>query len=139
MLHVLFSLATITNEPNCSSKQVPSQQRDSATIQRLERAWSVAFLTGDTAFEQCLLLPDYTQINRDGSIGNLQSELALAARNRGKHLQTDGFPTVSVVIHGDAAVGYGVAASKRGRMRWADYYIWDGSAWHVYFAQQTSY
>lgn len=139
MLHVLFSLATMMSAPGCMPKQVPNQQRDRATIQRLERAWSVAFLTGDTAFEQCLLLPDYTQINRDGSIGNLHDELTLAARYRGKQLQTDSFPTVNVVIHGDAAVGYGVSASKRGHMRWADYYIWDGSAWHVYFAQQTSY
>jgi hypothetical protein len=139
MLHAIFTLATIMSAPDCTSRQLPNQQRDSATIRRLEHAWSVAFLTGDTAFEECLLLPGYTEIKRDGSIGDLRDELALAARNRGKQLPTNNLPTVNVIVHGDAAVGYGQFASKGGHMRWADYYVWDGSAWHVYFAQQTSY
>jgi hypothetical protein len=99
----------------------------------------VAFLTGDTAFEQCLLLPGFTEIHRNGSITDLHSELALAARHRAKPLPTNNLPTVHVIVHGDAAVAYGLSSSSGKHTAFADYYVWDGGVWRVYFGQQTSY
>ncbi|MEW9571827.1 hypothetical protein ABQJ54_08690 [Rhodanobacter sp. Si-c] len=127
----------------CHRHELQGQRPDAATIQRLERAWSVAFLTGDAALESCLLLPTFTEIFGDGRTGHLSDELALARANQGKHLPIPDFPGEKVLLHGDAAVAYGVSTSKGAngqvRRQWfADYYVWDRGAWHVYFAQQTS-
>jgi hypothetical protein len=117
-----------------------AEAHDATTIRRLERAWNDAFLSGDTAFEQCLLLPDFRQINRDGSVTALPEELALAARNQHHPTRTGFMPIVHVIIHGDVAVAYGSVTTKTGRHRvWADYYIWEDHVWRVYFAQQTGY
>lgn len=126
----------------CHRPELQGQQRDAATIQRLERAWSVAFLTGDAELESCLLLPAFTEIFGDGRMGHLDDELALARANQGKHLPIPDFPGEQVLLHGDAAVAYGVSTSKgpdgQVRRQWfADYYVWDRGAWHAYFAQQT--
>ncbi|HKR77717.1 MAG TPA: hypothetical protein VJR95_13755 [Rhodanobacter sp.] len=126
----------------CDRPELQGQTRDAATIQRLERAWSVAFLSGDAGLESCLLLPTFTEIFGDGRIQHLDDELALARANRGKHLPIPDLPGEEVLLRGDAAVAYGVTTSKgadgRVRRQWfADYYVWDRGAWHVYFAQQT--
>lgn len=141
MMHFIFSLAVLTSTPNCAMPALAAQHHDAATIRRLEHAWSVAFLTGDTAFEQCLLLPGFTEIHRNGSITNLADELALAARNRGKPLPTNNIAGVTVIVHGDAAVAYGTSFSgiTSKHTTFADYYVWDGGVWRVYFGQQTAY
>lgn len=126
----------------CNRPELQGQRRDAATIQRLEKAWSVAFVTGDAALESCLLLPDFTEIFGDGRMKHLGDELALARANHGKRLPTPDLPAEQVALHGDAAVAYGVSASKGAdglihRQWFADYYVWRDGAWHVYFAQQT--
>ncbi len=126
----------------CDRPGLHGQKRDAATIRRLERAWSVAFLTGDTQLESCLLLPAFTEILGDGRLQHLGDELALARANRGKRLPIPDFPDEGVLLRGDAAVAYGVSTSKGAdgqiRRQWfADFYVWDRGAWRVYFAQQT--
>jgi len=134
MLGISFVLAAVIDRPAC----IASEKRDAATIRRLEGAWNDAFLNGDTAFEKCLLLPDFQQINHDGSVTDLTEELARAERNRAKPMRASSMPPVQVIIHGDTAVAYGVVIKSTGkRSVWADYYIWNGSSWHAYFAQQT--
>ncbi|MDO1529186.1 hypothetical protein QMK61_10150 [Fulvimonas sp. R45] len=126
----------------CDRPELQGQKRDPATIQRLERAWSVAYLKGDTVLEACLLLPGFTEILGDGRTMRLNGELALARSNQGKHLPIPGLPAERVLLQGDAAVAFGTTASKASdgqvhRQWFADYYVWDHDAWHVYFAQQT--
>lgn len=126
----------------CNRPELRGQKRDAATIQRLERAWSVAFLTGDAELESCLLLPAFTEIFGDGRMQHLGDELALARANQGKHPPMPDFPGEKVLLRGDAAVAYGISTSKgtdgQVRRQWfADYYVWNRGAWHVYFAQQT--
>ena len=53
----------------------PGEAKDSQTIERLEMAWTLAFLKGDTAFEQCLLTPDFVELLKDGSTEGLDGEL----------------------------------------------------------------
>ena len=92
---------------NCDFPSLRNQQRDAATIQRLETAWSKAFLRGDTAFMSCLLAPDYTEIMRSGELKTLKDELAVAEKNRGKGLQMPALPRVQVLLHENAAVADG--------------------------------
>jgi hypothetical protein len=52
-------------------------------------------------------------------------------------------PPLTIHIHGDVAVAYGISSEKLidgklHRSYFADYYVWKNGVWHVYFAQQTS-
>ena len=128
---------------NCDFRSLRNQQRDAATIQRLETAWSEAFLRGDTAFMSCLLAPDYTEIMRSGELKTLRDELAVAEKNRGKGLKMSELPRVQVLLHENAAVAYSNEIVKnsdgKSQSRWySDTYLWKDGRWHAFFAQQTA-
>jgi hypothetical protein len=128
----------------CVREALTHQRRDASTIQRLEMAWTVAFLSGDTEFEACLLTRDFTEIMSDGTINHLAEELALAQKNKGKPAPTPDMPQITIHLHGNVAVAYGISSKKMidgrpFRSYYADYYVWRNRAWHAYFAQQTSF
>jgi hypothetical protein len=144
----LFSLCLVVftthARADCVRPTLAHQRRDAATIQRLEKAWTAAFLTGDTEFEACLLTNDFTEIMSSGTIHHLVDELALAQKNKSKAATTPDMPPVTVHLHGNVAVAYGISSQKMidGKpynSYYADYYVWKKGTWHVYFAQQTSF
>jgi hypothetical protein len=83
-VQLLFSIwlivFTASARADCARPALAHQRRDAATIQRLETAWSLAYLTGDAEFEACLLTPDFTEIMSNGSINHLHEELELAEK-----------------------------------------------------------
>jgi len=110
----------------------------------LEMAWTVAFLSGDTEFEACLLTRDFTEIMSNGTINHLADELALAQKNKGKPATTLDMPQITIHLHGNVAVAYGISSKnmidgKSCKSYDADYYVWRNGAWHAYFGQQTSF
>lgn len=130
--------------PDCATPALAHQLQNAATVQRLEDAWSVAYLTGDTGFETCLLMPDFTEIMGNGAINHLSDELALAEKNRGKTASGPPAIPITVDLHGDVAVAYGLSPEqivdgKRYRHYFADYYLWGNGRWHVFFSQQTKF
>jgi hypothetical protein len=140
----LFAIVTLAAfaHADCSRPELANQSKDEATVQRLERAWSVAHMTGDAEFEACLLTPDFTEIRSDGKINVLSDELALAEKHRGQKADTSVLTAPTVHIHGNVAVAYGASDWKApdGKMHkfyYADYYVWENSSWHAYFGQQT--
>ena len=138
----MLSLALSIAMNGCAQSVFSGEQRNTTTITRLERAWTTAFLTGDEQFEACLLTPDFAEIFRDGRTGTLVSELSLAAKNRGKPMPPMAFAPEQITIHGDVAVAYGVSRSTTAphrATRFADYYVWEGGRWRVFFAQQTGF
>ncbi len=129
---------------SCDNPVLALEKKDEATIQQLEHAWSVAFLTGDTDFEACLLSPDFTEIRSDGRLNRLPDELALAAKHKAEPQPNMDIPPGTVHLHGDVAVAYGVSPvkmvdGKPHRSYYADYYVWENGSWRVYFAQQTEF
>ena len=129
--------------PTCESRpELRHQSRDAPTIQRLENAWSRAFLTGDGDFMKCLLLPGFREILRSGDVKDVAYEIEVALRNRGKGLPVPDFPPESILLNGDVAVAYGesIPASNQPnrRTRFADFYVWKNGSWRVFFAQQTA-
>ncbi|HZR57703.1 MAG TPA: nuclear transport factor 2 family protein [Terriglobales bacterium] len=127
---------------NCARAELQHQAKDVAAVQRLEKAWSMAYLTGDADFEECLLTSDFTEIFGDGSIKHLEDELALARNNKGKNLAIPALPTSTVLLHGNVAAAHGMSESKGSdgkthHRRFVDYYVWEHGRWRVYFAQQT--
>jgi hypothetical protein len=129
---------------DCARPALAHQRRDAATVQTLEAAWTLAYVIGDTEFEACVLTPDFTEIMSNGSINHLSDELALAEKNKGKAVAAPNMPPITVRIHGDVAVAYGISSEKvidgkPHKSYFADYYVWKNGRWHVYFAQQTSF
>jgi hypothetical protein len=144
LLLLLAATVSAKGEGNdCNFPQLRNQHQDAATIQRLEIAWSEAFLRGDTAFMSCLLAADYTEIMRSGELQTLSDELAMAEKNRGKDLKLSEQPTIRVLLHDNVAVAYGntvvKSANGKSESRWySDTYLWEDGQWHAFFAQQTA-
>jgi hypothetical protein len=122
---------------SCERPALLYEQKDVATLQRLETAWSIAYLKGDTEFERCLLTLDFTEIMGNGEVAVLKDELGFAEANQGKDLPIPDLPKSTILIHGSAAVAYGTSTGKGHLSKYADYYLWERGAWHAYFAQQT--
>jgi hypothetical protein len=126
----------------CDAPDLTNQKQDAATVERLENAFTVAFLKGDTDFEKCLLLPNYAEVSRSGKWRELSDELEGAARNRGKNLSVPAMPKVEVLLHGDVAVAHGLFTftmpdGKSVSTRFSDVYVWKDNEWHVLYSQQT--
>jgi|HubBroStandDraft_6_1064221.scaffolds.fasta_scaffold00014_44 hypothetical protein len=143
-LLLLFLPSSLQAKDTCTEPSLRHERRDAATVQRLENAWSIAYLRGDTDLERCLLAPDFTEILRTGEVKVFTDELAFAAKNRGKNLAIPDLPKSTVLIHGNVAVAYGTSTSAGAdgqprTMRFADYYVWEDGGWHAFFAQQTQF
>jgi len=128
----------------CKLSPLLHQRKDVATVLHLEDAWNVAYLRGDTELERCLLTADFTEVMRNGEVLGLAGELELAAKNRGNKLPIPDSPKIIVLLHGNAAVAYGKSiltdsGDKATTKVYADSYVWEHGAWHVFFAQQTQF
>lgn len=137
VLSLLVFIPAASPKGICDVPPLRHEQRDKATIGRLERAWSMAYLRGDIALERCILTPDFTEILRTGEVKGLADELGFAAKNRGKDLAIPDVPKPAILIHGNVAVAYGTSGPANRPMRYADYYVWENGSWHAFFAQQT--
>jgi len=129
-------------EDSCKVPELADQQKDAATVEKLESAFATAFLKGDTDFEKCLLLPNYAEVSRSGKWRELSDELEGTAKNRGKNLSVTEMPKVDVLMHGDVAIAHGLfsftsADGKTQNTRFSDVYVWTDGEWHVLFSQQT--
>ena len=146
MTLTLFSLAfgapRLIAADSCNLPDLANQKKDAVTIQRLDDAWSRAYLRGDSHFMSCLLIPEFTEIMRSGALKFRSDELQMAEKNRGKNLPIPELPKATVLLHDNVAVAYGESLSSgadgksKGR-RYADFYVWENGAWHVFFSQQT--
>jgi hypothetical protein len=79
---------------------------------------------------------------RNGDVYHPSDELALSEKNGGKVWAPAALPHISVLLHGDAAVAYGLVSEHRTegvihKNYYADYYIWTNGSWHAFFAQWT--
>lgn len=140
---LLLCSVPLRAQNTCDLSQLKDEHRDVATIQRLENAWTVAYLKADADFERCLLSPDFTEIMRSGEVKFLPDEIEFAMKNKGKNLPIPNMPEPTVLLHGNVAVAYGTSHStgsdgKARTTRYADYYLWENGSWHAFFAQQTS-
>jgi hypothetical protein len=142
---VAFCLLFVSSQlkaEDCNIPELANQKHDAATVQRLENAFSIAFLKGDTNFEKCLLLPNYAETSRSGKWRTLSDEIETASRNRGRNLSVPEMPKVDVLMHGDTAIAHGIftftsADGKTMTTRFSDVYVWKDDAWHVLYSQQT--
>jgi hypothetical protein len=120
----------------CAAVQTPDQRHDQATLQRIELAWLTAELRGNTQFLECLLLPDYVNIGKDGQTHPRAEVLGRVAKNVGKDREIPPIESTAVV-HGDAATAYSRSRThdKDGQSRdvaYIDTFVFVNGAWHAY-------
>lgn len=141
-LTLSFCSIPLLAEDGCKVPELANQQKDAATVEKLESAFATASMKGDTDFEKCLLLPNYAEVSRSGKWRELSGELEGTAKNRGKNLSVPEMPKVEVLMHGDVAIAHGLftftsADGKTQNTQFSDVYVWTDGEWHVLFSQQT--
>jgi hypothetical protein len=126
------------NNP-CELEPLMHQQKDEATIQRLETSWSFAIAQGDSGFERCLLTADFKEILSSGELKTLADELGFTLKNKGQNRPPPKLPSITVLIHGDVAVAYAAWGPTGDRKpdQIADYFVWENGLWRVFFSQAT--
>jgi hypothetical protein len=142
MTALLLAVFAASAGATCNNQAFLNEKKDASTILNLESAWTTAFLGGDTEFMSCLLTPDFTEIMRNGNIYHRSDELALTEKNKGKAAATMPLPHLTVLLHDDVAVAYGLASEHKiegvlHKNYYADYYVWTNGSWHAFFAQWT--
>lgn len=116
---------------------------DTAVI-AVDDHWMQAELSGDTAWLDAMLMPDYRTISADGKAGDKAAILRAVEKNRGSdkmRKQVDAWlkahPTrKSVVMHGDVAI-LSFSDPATGRVRSSDIFIYKDGGWHALYSQHS--
>ncbi|MEO7730430.1 MAG: nuclear transport factor 2 family protein [Kofleriaceae bacterium] len=120
----------------CKSIQTQNQARDEATIRRIEHDWLAAEMRGDASFLQCLLMPDYVNIDKAGHKHPGSDIIAHALNNVGKDREVPPIES-TIVVNGDAATAYSLSKTRDKAGVWRDVHFIDSflfrnGAWHSY-------
>jgi hypothetical protein len=120
----------------CAAWQTPDQRRDEATLRRIEHDWLAAELQGDTRFLECLLLPDYVTIRKDGAKRPRSELIAHVGKNAGRRPEIPEIVSI-IAVHGDVATAYSSSRlpGKDGEVvdaHFIDSFVFIAGAWHAY-------
>jgi hypothetical protein len=133
---LMASVAAYSADCNSSPKQDTSE----ATIKQLEKQWSRAFYTGDTAFLECLYAANFRDVDSKGALADRVQDIAKAAKNVGKSWTYD--PNKwqsSIFMHLHSAVATFFRGDLEHGTRGTDIYEYDGKHWHAIFSQSTKF
>ena len=116
---------------------------DSAVI-AVDDHWLEAEESGDTAWLDAMLMPDYRSISVEGKVLDKPRLLANAQKNRGSDAmrkKVDAWikthPTrKSVVMHGDVAI-LSFSDPETGRVRSSDIFVYKDGGWHALYSQHA--
>jgi hypothetical protein len=128
---------------------VDETQHSEAAVLAVDEHWSIAEMTGDSAWLAGMLMPDYRTVNTDGtahdkpallagatkhppmSAAEAQSKLAdyIKQHHVGSH----------VVMHGDTAVisFYDTTLGLQKGIASADVFVYQDGRWHALYSQHT--
>lgn len=121
-----------------------------AAVMATDVHWSLAEMTGDTAWLDQMLLPDYRSVNNDGSVHAKAAILAGAAKRKHTDLATaqrqlDTYEKEhphgsAVAIHGNTAIVsfYDPTLGPDKGMRSADVFVYVDGRWHAMYSQHTA-
>lgn len=119
--------------------------RTSQAVIAVDDHWSQAEVSGDTAWLDSMLLPQYRSIGADGRILDKTTLLAHAAKNRGSDKMrkmvaawVKAHPTgKSVVMRGNVAI-LSFSDPKTGRVRSSDIFVYQSGGWHALYSQHSN-
>jgi hypothetical protein len=135
-----FMSAHAQAQDPCELESLMHQQRDEATIHRLEALWNVAIAQGDTGFERCLLTADFVEILSTGELKTRADELGSTAKNKGRQQRTPELPPITILMRGNVAVARAIwkpTDAARESDQIADCFVWENGFWHILFSQLT--
>lgn len=118
--------------------------KTTAAVVAVDQHWLEAEVSGDTAWLDAMLMPDYRSISAEGKVLDKPTLLAHAKKNRGSdkmRRQVDAWqkahPTrQSVVLHGDVAI-LSFSDPKTGRILSSDTFIYKDGGWHALYSQHA--
>jgi len=150
MLAAAFALAILIaagGVPFAASAAAPqfdeTTHTDTAVI-AVDHHWLDAEVSGDTAWLNAMLMPDYRSIGADGKVLDKPTLLAHAEKNRGSDKMRKkveawikAHPTrKSVVMHGDVAI-LSFSDPGTGRVLSSDIFIYQDGGWHALYSQHA--
>lgn len=124
--------------------QVDESAHTSAAVIAVDDHWGEAEVSGDTAWLDRMLMPDYRSINVEGKVLDKPTLLAHAEKNRGSdkmRKQVDAWLKAhpirkSVVMHGDIAI-LSFSNPKTGLVRSSDIFVYRKGGWHALYSQHS--
>ena len=121
--------------------------KTAAAVIAVDQHWLEAEVSGDTAYLDDLLLPEYRSVGADGAVHPKAAIVAHAAKNRGSDQERrtveawlKAHPSgKSVVIHGDTAIlsFYDPARGAANDVRSSDIFVYLGGPWHALYSQHS--
>ena len=123
------------------------QPKTAAAVIAADEGWLKAEETGDTAYVDNLLLPEYRSVNADGSVHDKAAILASAHKNVGSTARTladekwlAAHPMgTAVLIQGDTAIVtfyLKPLGPEKGIMS-SDIFVYRDGQWHAIYSQHT--
>jgi Domain of unknown function (DUF4440) len=123
------------------------QPKTAAAVIAADDGWSKAEETGDVAYVDNLLLPEYRSVSADGSIHDKATILAHTKKNVGSQdyaakvakWQADHPMDTAAVIQGDTAIltfRLKSVAPEKGIMS-SDVFVYRDGEWHAIYSQHT--
>jgi ketosteroid isomerase-like protein len=108
----------------CKAIQTQDQARDEATIRRIEQDWLADEMRRDARFLQCLLTPDYVNIDKNGHKHPRSDIIAHALKNAGRDREVRPIES-TIVVNGDAATAYSLSKTRDKDGQWKDVHFLD--------------
>jgi hypothetical protein len=145
-----FSMAMcLLMSPAKAQDSAVETQRTEAGVMATDDHWSLAEMTGDTAYLEQMLLPQYESVNDDGSAHSKAQIVAGAAKRSGTDIATANSKlsayrkehpySSTVAIHDNTAVAtfYDPARGPQKGIKSADIFVYADGHWHAMYSQHT--
>lgn len=125
-------------------------QQTEAGVMAVDNHWTLAELTGDTAWLDQMLLPEYRSVNNDGTAHDKATIVAGAAKRKGTSLdkaklkwatyQKEHPYSSAVAMHGNTAIVsfYDTALGPQRGVKSSDVFIYVDGHWHALYSQHTA-
>ena len=123
--------------------------RNEAAVIAVDQHWLEAEESGDTAYLDDLLLPDYRSVGADGIAHPKSAIVAHAEKNRGSDTERrtveawiKAHPSgKSVVLHGDTAIlsFYDPASGPQQGVRSSDIFVYVDRRWRALYSQHSGF
>ena len=124
-------------------------QQTEAGVMATDTHWSLAEMTGETAWLDQMLLPEYRSVGNNGMVHAKEAILAGAAKRKGTSLEQAKLKFAeyqrqhpygsAVVVHGDTAVisFYDPTLGPQNGVKSSDVFLYVDGHWHALYSQHT--
>jgi hypothetical protein len=151
-LAILAVLASVTDAraQDTMNAGADETQHSEAAVMAVDRHWSIAELTGNTAWLDQMLLPEYRSVGNGGMAHDKQAILADAATRKGTELAKaqQQFATYqkehpygsAVLLRGDTAIVsfYDLTLGPQKGVKSSDVFVYVDGHWHALYSQHTA-